>query len=115
MTVQLKNPKLQLVETPRLDEGIRTSESMDEVLEKLTVRHLDGDRRGTEIACLQGILWVTQENDAQDYILHSGDSFVVTQRGRVVIEVISDAILRLTPGKFMPVDTIKNRSLIGNN
>ena len=90
-------------------------ESIELVLEKLSVHHLDGDSRGTEIYCLQGILWVTQQGDGQDYILGSGDRFVVSRSGRVVIEAVSDAILRITPDKYLPTDIAKQVPIINRN
>lgn len=91
------------------------SEPIEMVVEKLSVHHLDGDARGTEIACQQGILWVTQQDDGNDYILNSGDSLVVSRRGRVVIEAISDAILHITPAKYLPADIVKRSSIISKN
>lgn len=89
--------------------------AFEQVLHKTTVLPLEGDQRGTEIHCSQGILWVTQENDGQDYILNSGESFVVTRKGRVVIEAMTDAILNIKPARLLPIDAVKENALIGKN
>jgi hypothetical protein len=57
----------------------------------------NGNSRGTQILCQKGRLWVTQEGDLEDYILLAGDSFQVTQRGKVLIESLCEARLKITP------------------
>ena len=47
---------------------------------------LDGDRRGTRILCIGGEIWVTQEGDACDHMLKSGDQFMVSRRGMVIVQ-----------------------------
>ncbi|MGB9640011.1 MAG: DUF2917 domain-containing protein [Anaerolineales bacterium] len=115
MTIEIEEKRNIAYPESRTQERFEHGEPFELVLEKLAVHHLDGDARGTEIACLQGILWVTQQDDGQDYILKSGDSLVVSHRGRVVIEAISDAILRITPDKYLPADRIKRNSIISRN
>lgn len=53
------------------------------------------DQRGKKISSLKGTLWVTQSSDPKDYLLHSGESFVITRRGAVVVEGISESVLRV--------------------
>lgn len=114
MAVEI-NEKRNIAHESIAQERLEQAEPFEMVLEKLSVHHLDGDARGTEITCLQGILWVTQQDDGQDYILNSGDSLVISRRGRVVIEAMSDAILRITPEKYLPADIVKRSSIISRN
>ena len=43
------------------------------------------------IVCEEGILWLTQSNDLNDYMLKPGDSLVIKERSRVLIEAMSEA------------------------
>jgi hypothetical protein len=43
-------------------------------------------RCGTEIRCLEGMLWITQEGDLIDHIIERGDKFVVDRKGKVVLQ-----------------------------
>lgn len=42
-------------------------------------------RRGTAIRCVKGLLWVTQEGDARDYLVPCGLCFVAAGAGHIVI------------------------------
>ncbi len=46
---------------------------------------LDG-ARGTTLRVTRGTLWVTQERDVRDIVLHTGDTFTVERGGLTVIE-----------------------------
>lgn len=53
---------------------------------------------GSQIVCLQGLLWLTQSNDPHDYILHPGQRFLATCQGKVVVQALATAmILRYDP------------------
>jgi hypothetical protein len=41
--------------------------------------------QGQVIRCDAGYLWVTMENDSEDYILYPGDSVFIPTPGKVVI------------------------------
>jgi hypothetical protein len=58
---------------------------------------LDGDHRWQVIVCLMGSVWITQENDLQDYLLRPGQGFIITRPGVVLIQGRPDAQLQLTP------------------
>ena len=58
---------------------------------------LEGDQRWRMILCQRGMIWVTQENDLEDYVLKPGDMFLITLRGEVVIQALTDACLEITP------------------
>lgn len=46
-------------------------------------------RRGSEIRCLEGMLWITQEGDLRDYILKAGETFVTDRKGKVVLQALN--------------------------
>lgn len=46
-------------------------------------------RSGSEIRCLEGMLWITQEGDVRDYILKAGDSFRTDRKGKVVLQALN--------------------------
>jgi hypothetical protein len=58
---------------------------------------LDGDHRWQVIVCLQGSVWITQQNDFQDYLLGSGQGFIVTRPGLVIIQARPHARIQVTP------------------
>ncbi|MBC2711301.1 MAG: DUF2917 domain-containing protein [Desulfosarcina sp.] len=52
---------------------------------------LKGKRRIDTLFCLQGTVWVTQECDIRDYVLHEGDAFLVTLPGLVLVRAFKPA------------------------
>ena len=50
-----------------------------------------GRRRQQTLFCLQGRVWVTQEGDIQDYLLESGDAFLITLPGLVLVRAFTPA------------------------
>ena len=54
---------------------------------------LQGDHRGVRLTALQGTLWVTQQGDAQDYLLRPGEAFTITRPGTVVVQGMREARL----------------------
>lgn len=64
---------------------------------------LEGDNRWRMIVCVHGEVWVTQKGDVRDYVLAPGEILVVTQRGDVLVEALSDASIAVTPSlKSLP-------------
>ena len=49
-------------------------------------RSLPGCGLGTRMHVLEGLLWITQEGDVEDYVVGADDTFVCTRVGRVVVE-----------------------------
>jgi|HubBroStandDraft_6_1064221.scaffolds.fasta_scaffold3724087_1 hypothetical protein len=43
------------------------------------------DGEGLTVACLDGILWITQASDAKDVVLHDGESFVLDRPGLALV------------------------------
>ena len=76
-------------------------------MERKELQHLTGDHRWRMIICREGTVWITQEHDVRDYVLTSGDVFLITQPGRVLIEALEEACVELTP-------TLKTAPYVGD-
>lgn len=50
---------------------------------------------GQSIACLYGVLWLTQTGDSTDYLLRAGQSFTAGRRGRVAVQAMSGGTFAL--------------------
>ncbi len=50
------------------------------------VLSLSGDHRGVQIASIDSVLWVTQDNDPDDHVLQPGERFRIMRSGRVVVQ-----------------------------
>ncbi|HEY9847233.1 MAG TPA: DUF2917 domain-containing protein [Candidatus Caenarcaniphilales bacterium] len=48
---------------------------------------------GSQIVCMQGVLWLTQSGDPHDYILHPGERFLATCQGKVVVQALATAMI----------------------
>ncbi len=46
-----------------------------------------------KVTCERGIVWLTQSGDPLDYILHPGQSFLPTCRGKVVVQALTQATI----------------------
>jgi hypothetical protein len=55
-------------------------------LQPYKIQGMSAVRCGTEIRCLEGVLWITQEGDLTDYIVNCGEKFVVDRKGKVVLQ-----------------------------
>jgi hypothetical protein len=56
-----------------------------------------GDHRWRAIICRRGVVWVTQECDAVDYVLEPGEIFIVTLPGTVLVQALEPASVTVTP------------------
>ena len=56
------------------------------------------DVEGLHIQARAGTVWVTEEDDARDYIVHAGDDLVVARPGRTVVQALVPAWIRLRMG-----------------
>ena len=54
---------------------------------------IKGRRRRQTVLCLKGRIWLTQENDIQDYVLEEGDAFLITRPGLVMIRALGPACI----------------------
>ena len=50
-----------------------------------------GDQRGRVIICRRGVIWITQERDALDYVVQEGEIFIVTLPGLVLVQATEPA------------------------
>ncbi len=66
---------------------------MDFQLEQGELLCLDGDGRGVDVHCLEGVLWLTQIG--QDHILRGGDVLALSRSGKVVITALAPVTLRI--------------------
>ena len=57
-----------------------------------------GRRRRQTLFCLEGQVWVTQEGDIRDYLLGSGDAFLVTLPGLVLVRALTAARIGYAEG-----------------
>ena len=49
---------------------------------------------------LRGSVWITQENDTQDIVLRTGDSWMVERDGLTILEAQSETMLDATGPAF---------------
>jgi hypothetical protein len=48
------------------------------------------------IDCRRGAVWITQEGDARDFVLRDGGRFINTRHGRVIVQAMTAALVRVT-------------------
>jgi hypothetical protein len=41
-------------------------------------------------------LWITQTNNADDYLLHAGESFTMNEYSKVVVQALEGAVFHLS-------------------
>jgi hypothetical protein len=70
---------------------------LDVTLRDRGLWRLDGDHCWQVVICLQGSVWITQQNDFQDYLLGPGQGFIITRAGLVLIQARPDARIQITP------------------
>ncbi len=51
--------------------------------------------RYRKIVCEKGVLWLTQSGNPGDFILMPGDQFAGRKHGKVIVEALRDAIMRI--------------------
>jgi hypothetical protein len=60
---------------------------------------MKGDKRGLQILCRRGKLWVTQASDEMDYMLEAGQRFVVSRPGVVLVQSLGEGLMQVaSPG-----------------
>src|SRR3990170_2219802 len=59
------------------------------------------DALGMEIRVREGSLWLTQERDAQDYVIGTGGSFRIDRQGAVLLTALPSAPQSVRGG-FVP-------------
>lgn len=53
------------------------------------------DGTGVRVTADAGTLWVTQDNDRRDIVLHAGESVWFAQAGKVIVQALAPARLTL--------------------
>jgi hypothetical protein len=56
---------------------------------------LVGDHSGERIACLNGLIWITQSGNPEDFLICAGESFSITQKGITLIEGLAETRLKI--------------------
>lgn len=70
------------------------------------------DAAGVQIACREGSLWITLDNDPRDIVLNAGESFVGTEHRRALIYALDRSSLALSDAAHaMAKKTIPARRL----
>lgn len=58
------------------------------------------DASGAKIACLEGVLWITQEDDRNDIVLEAGQSLILDKEGEALVQALHGARIAVeAPGK----------------
>ncbi|BCR03659.1 hypothetical protein DESUT3_07280 [Desulfuromonas versatilis] len=70
---------------------------MDMLLREGEILTLQGDARGVRLRCADGVLWITQPGDSNDYLLRNGREFTVARRGTVVVLALREARVAALP------------------
>ena len=87
---------------------IELAGDVDVHLDAGSLLSLDGDVRGVEIRSLDGPLWVTQANDGDDHVVTSSAGLQIKRLGRVVVQAIEDASIRISGAKSgSPAPTLR--------
>ena len=72
------------------------------VLAQRSVHRIENGK-GTEVFCLKGTVWLTQEGDPRDIVLSPGQSFVLDRKGVAVVYALKEAAITVgTPGHVSP-------------
>jgi hypothetical protein len=53
--------------------------------------HVIPDGAGVRIACRSGAVWITVDNDPQDYVLEPGEMFATSRHARVLVYALGTA------------------------
>lgn len=80
MAVQVSNSKLKLAQQPA-----------ERCLNKMQTERLSRVRPGDEVRCTRGILWITQEGDFEDHLVHQGEKYIFSKRGAAVVQALTDS------------------------
>jgi hypothetical protein len=59
------------------------------IIEEMQAARLRSIRQSGVIAtCVEGLIWITRDNDPNDRILQAGESFTTTSRHRVIFQAL---------------------------
>jgi hypothetical protein len=57
------------------------------------------DARGSEIKCLGGALWITQDRDPRDIVLQPGESFTLDRVGPAIVWALAASSVEMVPAR----------------
>ena len=49
------------------------------------------DSRGARVVCLEGALWITEEDDRNDVVLHPGEAHAIEHDGNTLVQAVDSA------------------------
>ena len=55
------------------------------------------DSKGAGVQCLEGTVWITEENDRNDVVLESGASYQLAREGRALVQAMGAARIAVGP------------------
>jgi hypothetical protein len=58
--------------------------------------------RGTQVLCLEGELWVTQDGDREDYLVRPGETLAIATDGPAIVQATRSARLLLLEPDITP-------------
>ena len=87
-----------------METTIKTNQISELRLKAHGVHRIAHYHPGTTIACSKGVLWVTQTGDRRDHILLPGDQFTSRKRGKILIEAMREAAIRIASAKNIQVN-----------
>ena len=61
-----------------------------------SIHRIEGGK-GLQITAVQGVVWVTQADDARDIVLSRGQSFILDRQGLAVVYALKDAAIVTGP------------------
>jgi hypothetical protein len=54
------------------------------------------DAQGARVACFEGSLWITQQNDQNDIVVQPGQSYDLVRNGRTVMQAMETSRIAVT-------------------
>lgn len=81
---------------PRRHSQVECEDLIHKELDRHEMISLRGQHLYRLILCRKGMLWITQKNDPEDYVLHEGESFLVTLSGRVIIQALQKSSMEIS-------------------
>ena len=72
---------------------------IEKCLPKKSLLQLVGNHSGERIACLNGMVWITQSGNLEDFLISSGEIFTITQKGTILIEGLEETRLAVSADK----------------
>lgn len=79
---------------------------MEILLHNAELMAIPGRRAGLRVRCGAGRLWVTQQGDARDHLLGSGDSFTSRLSGEIVVTALAASRFSLLPGGRLVAESL---------